>query len=112
VLTCMWTTPSGDSLLNNHPLAHSMPGAGVVHHIIRVVLTLGRTLPDYPGKQTFLVAISMSQRCQQRTKVRPRSYFGLRGNGMNPSRFGILTLGSECASITSFGPMIPLRLRI
>jgi hypothetical protein len=28
--------PSGDSLLNNHPLAHSMPGAGVVHHIIRV----------------------------------------------------------------------------
>jgi hypothetical protein len=23
--------PSGDSLLNNHPLAHSMPGAGVVH---------------------------------------------------------------------------------
>src|SRR5215208_22784 len=37
VLTCMWTTPSGDSLLNNHPLAHSMPGAGVVHHIIRVV---------------------------------------------------------------------------
>jgi hypothetical protein len=35
----MWTTPSGDSLLNNHPLAHSMPGAGVVHHIIRVDLT-------------------------------------------------------------------------
>src|SRR5262249_35356962 len=28
--------PSGDSLLNDHPLAHSMPGAGVVHHIIRV----------------------------------------------------------------------------
>src|SRR5215467_2530585 len=34
VLTCMWTTPSGDSLFNDHPLAHSMPGAGVVHHII------------------------------------------------------------------------------
>jgi hypothetical protein len=31
----MWTTPSGDSLFNDHPLAHSMPGAGVVHHIIR-----------------------------------------------------------------------------
>ena len=43
---------------------------------------------------------------------RLRSYFGLRGNGMKPSRLGILTLGSECASITSFGPMIPLRLRI
>jgi hypothetical protein len=26
--------PSGDSLFNDHPLAHSMPGAGVVHHII------------------------------------------------------------------------------
>jgi len=25
--------PSGDSLFNDHPLAHSMPGAGVVHHI-------------------------------------------------------------------------------
>src|SRR5271167_270213 len=37
VLTCMWTTPSGDSLFNDHPLAHSMPGAGVVHHIIRVL---------------------------------------------------------------------------
>jgi hypothetical protein len=31
----MWTTPSRDSLFNDHPLAHSMPGAGVVHHIIR-----------------------------------------------------------------------------
>ena len=34
VLTCMWTTPSGDSLFNNHPLAHSMRGAGIVHYII------------------------------------------------------------------------------
>ena len=50
--------------------------------------------------------------CHKQTKVRPRSYFGLRGNGMNPSRFGILTLGSDCASITSFDPTIPLRLRI
>src|SRR5437879_12341953 len=49
VLTCMWTTPSGDSLLNNHPLAHSMPGAGVVHHIIRVGLAGPRRLPVYPG---------------------------------------------------------------
>jgi hypothetical protein len=32
----MWTTPSGDSLFNNHPLAHSMSGAGVIHYIIRV----------------------------------------------------------------------------
>ena len=50
--------------------------------------------------------------CHKRTKDRPRSYFGLRGNGINPSRFGILTLGSDCASITSFDPTIPLRLRI
>src|SRR5215475_8836172 len=34
VLTCIWTTPSGDSLFNDHSLAHSMQGAGVVHHII------------------------------------------------------------------------------
>lgn len=33
VLICMWTTPSGDSLFNDHPMAHSMPGAGVVHPI-------------------------------------------------------------------------------
>jgi len=47
-------------------------------------------------------------------QVRPRrstNYFGLRGNGMNPSRFGIRTLGSDCASSTSFAPMMPLRLR-
>jgi hypothetical protein len=25
VLICMWTTPSGDSFSNDHPLAHSMP---------------------------------------------------------------------------------------
>ena len=43
---------------------------------------------------------------------RSRSYFGLRGNGMNPSRFGILTLGSDCASSTSSAPTIPLRLRM
>jgi len=41
----MWTTPSGDSLLNDHPLAHSMPGAGVVHHIIRVDSAASRQFP-------------------------------------------------------------------
>jgi hypothetical protein len=61
VLTCMWTTPSGDSLLNNHPLAHSMPGAGVVHHIIRAGLTEHLRLPFYPGEQTFSVWAGMSQ---------------------------------------------------
>src|SRR5271169_6868045 len=40
VLTCMWTTPSGDSLFNDHPLAHSMPGAGVVHPIIRIDIAM------------------------------------------------------------------------
>src|SRR2546423_5102909 len=53
VLTCMWTTPSGDSLFNDHPLAHSMPGAGVVHHIIRVGLAGPRRLPVYHGERTF-----------------------------------------------------------
>src|SRR3990170_5068320 len=33
VVACMWTTPSCDSFSNDHPLAHSMPGAGVVHLI-------------------------------------------------------------------------------
>src|SRR3979490_203006 len=33
VLICMWTTPSGDSFFNDHPLAHSIPGGGVVHLI-------------------------------------------------------------------------------
>jgi hypothetical protein len=33
VVTCMWTTPSGDSFANDHPMALAMPGAGVVHLI-------------------------------------------------------------------------------
>jgi hypothetical protein len=45
----------------------------------------------------------------KRTKARPRSYFGLRGNAMNPSRFAILTFGSDCASSTSSFPMVSLR---
>jgi hypothetical protein len=40
----MWTTPSRDSLFNNHPLAHSMPEAGVVHPIIRVGFTARNSL--------------------------------------------------------------------
>ena len=62
--------------------------------------------------QTLFNAAGTSHLCHKRTKDRLRSYFGLRGNGINPSRFGILTLGSDCASITSFDPTIPLRLRI
>jgi hypothetical protein len=41
-----------------------------------------------------------------------KSYLGSRGNGMNPSRFGIFTLGSDCASSTSSVPTTPLRLRM
>src|SRR5436190_12328687 len=67
VLTCMWTTPSGDSLFNDHPLAHSMPGAGVVHHIIRVGLAAYRRLPLYPYKQTSLPCVGMSQMCRRAT---------------------------------------------
>jgi hypothetical protein len=68
--------------------------------------------PLYPQEQTSPAGPVRSEKCHRRTKDRPRSYFGLRGNGINPSRFGILTLGSDCASITSFDPTIPLRLRI
>jgi len=49
----MWTTPSGDSLFNDHPLAHSMPGAGVVHHIIRVMWEVASPFPDCPDKRTI-----------------------------------------------------------
>jgi hypothetical protein len=66
VLTCMWTTPSGDSLLNNHPLAHSMPGAGVVHHIIRVGLAGRQRLPVYPGERTFSGSAGVSQSANSR----------------------------------------------
>ncbi|WP_213255116.1 hypothetical protein, partial [Bradyrhizobium sp. sBnM-33] len=62
VLTCMWTTPSGDSLFNDHPLAHSMPGAGVVHHISRDVLTVNRSLLVYADKQTSSIAARTPQR--------------------------------------------------
>ena len=78
----------------------------------RVVLTVYRRLPVFPDEQTSSALVGTSEKCHKQTKVWPRSYFGLRGNGMNPSRFGILTLGSDCASITSFDPTIPLRLRI
>jgi hypothetical protein len=32
--------------------------------VIRVTLTLRRSLPVYPDKQTFLVSVGMSQKCQ------------------------------------------------
>ncbi len=35
-----------------------------------------------------------------------------RGNGMNPSRFGIRTFGSDCASTTSVAAITPLRWRM
>jgi len=40
--------PSGDSLFNDHPLAHSMPGAGVVHHINRY--SARHQQDDLPGR--------------------------------------------------------------
>ena len=50
----------------------------------------------------------------QLSSLGPRhaSYFGSRGKGMNPSRFGIFTLGNDWASSTSSVPTIPLRLRM
>ena len=41
-----------------------------------------------------------------------RSVYFPRENVTNPSRFGIFTFGSVCASIVSFSPMMPLRCRI
>src|SRR2546430_8628271 len=71
VLTCMWTTPSGDSLFNDHPLAHSMPGAGVVHHIIRVGLAGPRRLPVYPGERTSQDRRACLKGSHPQTSMRP-----------------------------------------
>jgi hypothetical protein len=64
VLICMWTTPSGDSLLNDHPLTHLMPGAGVVHDIIRVVSAMSAVSPLYPKEPTSSGRPAMSEMCQ------------------------------------------------
>jgi hypothetical protein len=62
-----------------------------------------------------------TQRERQNLSARPtlcswmmvsKSYFRLRGNAMNPSRFGILTFGNVCASSTSSFPMMSLSWRI
>ena len=39
-----------------------MPGAGVVHHIIRVTLTVRLSLPAFPNKRTIQEPVGMSQR--------------------------------------------------
>jgi hypothetical protein len=77
--------------------------------IVRSCVAPKGVFPHRADSSICLLNVSVEE---QADKVRPRSYFGLRGNGMNPSRFGILTLGSDCASIRSFDPTIPLRLRI
>jgi hypothetical protein len=59
-------TPLGDALFNDHPLAHSMPGAGVVHHIIRVDLTIDQPLPIYPDQRTSSDRPDWSGSCQER----------------------------------------------
>src|SRR3954467_11665870 len=74
-------------LANMPPCLIGMEACVGAHHLSRRLKKLGH-----------------AARSHKQTKVRPRSYFGLRGKGMNPSRFGILTLGSDCASITSFDP--------
>src|SRR5215813_14343027 len=73
VLTCMWTTPSGDSLFNDHPLAHSMPGAGVVHHIIHVVLAPSQPLPVYPQRRTRR-CIALNDAKGQQATLSPASF--------------------------------------
>src|SRR5262245_30588506 len=44
--------------------------------------------------------------------TQPAPITSYRGNGMNPSRLGIFTLGSDWASRASSAPMTPLRWRI
>src|SRR4029453_5418296 len=49
-----WGHPPRDFFFHHRPLTHSMSGAGVVHHIIRVGLVAYRRLSLYPYKQTSL----------------------------------------------------------
>ena len=63
--------------------------------------------PGYPSSNRGPSSIRMTRPCNNLIHC-----LGYLGNGMNPSLFGIATFGSDCASMTSFGPMIPLRLRI
>jgi hypothetical protein len=61
--------PSGDSLFNDHPLTHSMSGAGVVHHINRIVLTCSvqfRSTPvsgHYQDRRACLKGAKALNRC-------------------------------------------------
>jgi hypothetical protein len=44
-----------------------MPGAGVVHHIIRVVPAMSAVSPLCPAKPTLSVKPTMSEKCQKQT---------------------------------------------
>jgi hypothetical protein len=103
---CCWMGPS-------HGSRHGLGCASLWRQLkLRDLDVLLRSRSRPADIWTKLARRHMSALGHKQTKLRPRSYFGLRGNGMNPSRFGILTLGSDCASSTSFDPTIPLRLRI
>jgi hypothetical protein len=72
---------SGDSLFNDHPLAHSMPGAGVVHHITSVVLCTRRRPVDFryiPLTTEVVWQYSMSRRARfglvQRSRQPPHLF--------------------------------------
>jgi hypothetical protein len=63
--------PSGDSLFNDHPLAHSMPGAGVVHHIIfdRVSSVACRLTSALPRKPTFEARLAIHSRLAEAREI-------------------------------------------
>src|SRR6516165_1453827 len=65
-------TLSGDSLFNDHPLAHSMPGAGVVHHVIfdRVCgLRLSFDVRYSPKATSLLRGNEMTRRANNGSRV-------------------------------------------
>src|SRR5215510_4899149 len=76
VLTCIWTTPSDDSLFNDHPMAYSMPGADVVHHIILDRVSWSRLPVDvrFDLKATKLAWLcDMSRRAKELNRSRGRA---------------------------------------
>src|SRR5215216_966203 len=92
------TPPAGTGVRSIHRTAVYGPVCTVVWE------GRSRETPPYPDCRNFGGAPAA---------VRQRDRKGCdAGKGMNPSRLGILTLGNDCASSTSFVAMIPFRWRM
>src|SRR5258705_2427955 len=55
-----------------------------IHWVIRVTLTVRRSLPVFPNKRTIQEPVSMSQRCQKATSLRPPRSYKLNDQEIHP----------------------------